>query len=146
MKTKSKSKTTLNGWPSFLVFSLIQLCFKDVKFWGHLKAAELLRKEECIYFKKSGCFRKYCLKGNPSSHTKSHSVWLLKPRKTWQNIKKDYYLQPLLPLFVCFSLRNTLTGRKKGEIWNLRECVSDECACTECVSFTGICLSLKPIQ
>lgn len=54
MKMKSKSKTAPNGWPSVRVFSLIQSCFKDVKFWGRLKAAELCREEECIIFLKNG--------------------------------------------------------------------------------------------
>lgn len=56
-------------------------------------------------------------------------------------IKKEYYLQPSLPfLFLLFTQEYTKREVKgeKGEIWNLREYVSDECACTECVSFTGI--------
>ena len=31
-------------------FSLIRSCFKDVSFWGHLKATALLREEECFFF------------------------------------------------------------------------------------------------
>lgn len=62
-----------------------------------------------------------------------------------ENARDKYTERVLLAAFTaisCLLFTQEYTKREvngeKGEIWNLRGCVSDECTCTELVGFTGI--------
>lgn len=83
--------------------------------------AELLREEQCIFL-----FQRNELSQDVSEnialkeslpHTQPFSV--TPEAKNEVTKSKERLLFTLLPFLVCFSLRNTLTGRKKEEIWNL---------------------------